>query len=216
MKYWRRISIFALEDNSQNKDTVHTNNGKSPEIDVGEKKYIRNAIKIHYIEAGEDNYIDIVFKYALPLYKPGDIISISEKIISLCQNRVVYKKDVKVSSLAMFLSKFVHTTPAGDHIGIPHKMQVAINLVGPTRIVTAALISAITRPFGIKGLFYKIAGKDTATIDGFESDFFQDYLNMAFLPPAEPDNVCNEIYQKLSLKISFETTPQVKKGNQLH
>ena len=38
------------------------NPGKNPVIAVGDKKYIRHAIKTHYVEVGKDNYIDIVNK----------------------------------------------------------------------------------------------------------------------------------------------------------
>ena len=86
--------------------------GKSVEIDVNGQKYLRHAVQTHYIELGE-NYIDIIKKYVSPIYEEGDIISISEKIISLCQKRVVYKKDMKVSSLAKFLSKFAMRSDAG-------------------------------------------------------------------------------------------------------
>ena len=189
-----------LEGNYLIKEIPYTNPGKCSEIIVGDKKYIRHAIKTHYIKVGEDNYIDIITKYAVPLYESEDILSISEKIISICQGRVVYRKDVKVSKLAIFLSKFVETTPAGDHVGIPHKMQVAIDLAGPFRIIVAAFVSAITRPFGIRGLFYSIAGSGIASIDGFETDFFEDYLDMAILPPLEPTKVCNEIHEKTGIK----------------
>ena len=58
--------------------------GKNVEIDVNGEKYLRHAIKTHYIQLGE-SYIDIIEKYVKPIYEEGDILSISEKIISLCQ-----------------------------------------------------------------------------------------------------------------------------------
>ena len=80
------------------------NSGRNVIIEVNNEKYLRHAIETHYIQIGE-SYIDIIEKYVKPIYKEGDIISISEKIISLCQKRIIYKKDVKVSKLAKFLSK---------------------------------------------------------------------------------------------------------------
>ena len=53
-------------------------------------KFNRYAIKTHFIQIGE-NYIDIIEKYIKPIYKQGDFISISEKIISLCQERVIVR-----------------------------------------------------------------------------------------------------------------------------
>ena len=40
--------------------------------------------------------------YKRQLYEEGDLLSISEKIIALCQKRVVYRKDMKISWLAKF------------------------------------------------------------------------------------------------------------------
>lgn len=65
-------------------------------MEVNGKRFNRYAIKTHFVQIGE-NYIDIIEKYIKPIYKAGDFISISEKIISLCQKRVIYKKDMKVS-----------------------------------------------------------------------------------------------------------------------
>lgn len=65
--------------------------GKNVEIEVNGEKFLRHAVQTHYIKLGE-SYIDIIEKYVKPIYEEDDIISISEKIISLCQKRVVYKK----------------------------------------------------------------------------------------------------------------------------
>ena len=54
-----------------------------------------------------------------PLYQEGDILSISEKIVALCQKRVVYKKDMRLSWLARFLSKFAMHSEAGIGVDSP-------------------------------------------------------------------------------------------------
>ena len=80
--------------------------GKNVEIEVNGEKFLRHAVETHYIQLGED-LIQIIEKYVKPIYEDEDIISISEKIVSLCQKRVVYKKDMKVGPLAKFLSKLI-------------------------------------------------------------------------------------------------------------
>ena len=85
---------------------LKANENKEISREVKGEKFNRYAIKTHFVQIGE-NYIDIIEKYVKPIYKEGDFISISEKIISLCQKRVIYKKDMKVSFLAKFLSKIV-------------------------------------------------------------------------------------------------------------
>ncbi|HEX3018182.1 MAG TPA: coenzyme F420-0:L-glutamate ligase [Caproicibacter sp.] len=167
---------------------------KNIEIIALNEKYNRYPIKTHYVQVGKDNYIDLVKKYVLPVYKEGDIVSISEKVVSICEGKVVYKKDVKVGAVARFLCKFVHgSVSVGLHLAIPEKMQVAIDQVGVPRILLAAFCAAVTRPFGRHGVFYKVAGRQAAGVDGFESDGFDDYLEMAILCPDNSDEVCEDI-----------------------
>lgn len=105
------------------------NKGKKVEIKVGENVYLRHAIKTRFIKREED-YIEIFREYVLPIYEKGDIVSVSEKIVSLCQNRVIERKDMKVSFWAKFLSKFAsHPKTAGIGVGESIKMQYAIDKV---------------------------------------------------------------------------------------
>ena len=71
------------------------NEGKSVEIEVNGQKYLRHAIKTRFIKQGE-SYIDVFKEYVQPIYQEGDIISSCEKIISLCQNRVIKREDIKI------------------------------------------------------------------------------------------------------------------------
>ena len=71
------------------------NEGKNVEITVNGVTYMCHAIKTHFVQQGED-YIEIFKKYVSPLYEEGDIVSSSEKIIALCQNRVVRRDELKI------------------------------------------------------------------------------------------------------------------------
>ena len=105
------------------------NKGKNIEIDVGGRIYLRHAIKTRFIKQGED-YIDIFKEYVLPIYKKGDIVSSSEKIISLCQNRIIKREDIKIGTCAKVLSKFAsHPKRTGVGVGETIKMQYAIDTV---------------------------------------------------------------------------------------
>ncbi len=173
--------------------------GKNVEIDVNGVKYLRHAVHTHYIELGE-SYIDIIEKYVKPIYEEGDMISISEKIISLCQKRVVYKKDMKVSGLAKFLSKFAMRSDAGVGVDNPYKMQFAINLCGKLKVIWAAIAGGICKLFGKKGVFYEIVGPEVSGLDGFYGHVFSDYSEFGIRIPENSTGVCNEIYGKLGIK----------------
>ena len=67
------------------------NEGKQVVIQVGDRKFARHAVHTHFVQIGE-SYLDLIEQYIKPIYQEGDILSSSEKIISLCQKRVVYKR----------------------------------------------------------------------------------------------------------------------------
>ena len=69
---------------------LKANDNKNLEIEVEGERFNQYAIQTHYVQIGE-NYIDIIEKYVEPVYQEGDFISISEKIISLCQKKPIYK-----------------------------------------------------------------------------------------------------------------------------
>lgn len=169
------------------------------DVTVEGKSYKRIAIQTHFVERGE-SYTELVKKYVAPLCKEGDLLSISEKIISMCQNHVVEMKDVKVGFWARFLSKFASSNNRGVAMDEPYKLQLAINLAGLPRILLAAICGAICKLFCIRGVFYKIAGHGIAGIDGFyKRSSFELYRTLALLGPQEPDRVCREIKEVLGI-----------------
>ncbi len=105
------------------------NEGKKVEITVGDNIYLRHAIKTRFINPN-DNYIDIIREYVSEIYETGDIISISEKIISICQNRIIRRETIKIGIWAKLLSKFANQSNKGGYgVGMPINMQYAINKV---------------------------------------------------------------------------------------
>lgn len=176
----------------------YINNNKAALITVNNKQYRRKAIKTHFVKQGE-SYINIMQTYALPEYQEGDFISISEKIIALCQNRVVKKEDLKVGFWAKTLSKFASRTSAGVGVGEALKMQYAINKVGLPKILYASIASALTKLFGKKGVFYEIVGQEVAGLDGFYNKVWDEYGEIGIEMPENPFGVCNEIKEKLGI-----------------
>ena len=157
----------------------------------------RYAVATHFVQRGED-YIEVLRRYISPLYKEGDIISMSEKVISMCQNNTVEMKDVKLGFWAKFLSKFAMKSSAGIGMNEPYKLQLAINMKGLPLVLWASFCSALGKLFGKRGIFYKIVGQDVAGIDGFYShSAFEIYHTLAVLNPREPEKVCTEIKEKL-------------------
>ena len=168
------------------------------------------TIKIHLVKtrfiATNDNLDKIIEKYVLARnVKKSDIVVLCQKIVSITQGKIIYRKNVKLGLWANFLSKFVLKTPYGFSVGNPLKMQVAINLAGLPRILFASICAGIGKILGIKGIFYKVAGHQISQIDGFYGKAFPEYNDMAMLGFSEKfgNNICDELRKKHNLSFAI-------------
>ena len=181
-------------------ETTQPNAGKNLEIEAGGAKWQRFPVKTHIIKSGDD-MVKVVEQYVKPLLQKGDMIFISEKIVAISQGRAFPIKDIKPSWLAKILVKFVHKSPYGIGLGSPWTMELAIKEAGAARILLAAFASAITKPFGMKGVFYKVVGKNINAIDGPCDYTLPPYNEYAKLGPAQPDKVASKISAALGCPV---------------
>lgn len=178
----------------------NANAGKQLTITVGNAQYQRIPIKTHVITK-DDDIIDVVEKYAAQLLQPDDILFISEKIVAISQGRAFPIADIQPSRLAKFLVKFVHKSPYGIGLGSPWTMELAIREAGIWRMLFAAFLSAITKPFGMRGIFYKVVGKNINAIDGPCDYTLAPYNKYAKLGPKDPDKVAKKIKEKFGCDV---------------
>jgi len=127
----------------------------------------------------------------------------SERMVAITQGRLIHESEIKASFLAKILIKFVKKWPNDPGFRNAKKMQVAINMIGMPRILLAALVSALTKPFGIRGLFYKICGHEVAEIDGFAKGTIPPYDQYAVLGPKNPAEVCEKLKQEFNLDFAI-------------
>ena len=162
-------------------------------------RYERYAVKTHFIGRGED-YVEVLRQYVLPLYQPGDVVTLGEKVISMCQGNIVSIDEVHVGFWAKFLSKFAYRSATGTGLSEPHKLQLTIDLKGLPLVLWASFCSAVGKVFGKRGVFFEILGRDIAGIDGFYPEsMFETYRTTAVLSSSEPEKVCTDIYEKLGI-----------------
>ncbi len=165
-------------------------------IKVGEKNYERIPIRTHVIK-DNDNIIEVVLKYAGPRLLENDILFISERVVAITQGRAFPIKDIHPGALAKFLVKFVHKSPYGIGLGSEWTMELAVREAGAARILFAAFCSAVTKPFGMRGVFYKVVGKNINAIDGPCSYTLAPYNEYAKLGPANPNKVARDIKSRI-------------------
>lgn len=191
--------MFGVLRNNKKIENKKTNNmlfsGEKNIIEINGEKWERLLLKTHFIQIS-DNFENIVERYVLPVASRKDIIIFCQKIVSIMQNRVVYKKDIKLGFWAKFLSKFVKKTSAGFSVGNPLKMQLAINLSGLPRILFASFIGFLFKIFGITGMFYRLAGNQISQIDGFYGEAYSQYADMGILGPKKCSLLCDSLKEK--------------------
>ena len=173
------------------------NTGKNLEITAAGTSYLRLPIKTRLIKPGDD-LITLLTEYAKPHLVPGDILFISEKVVCVCQNRIIRADEVQTSWLARFLAKHVR-----NHVGTPKfrgmghgtapAMQLLIEEAGYPRTLFAAAIASVTRPLGIKGAFYYLVGKQAKSIDCPMSWTIEEFKEYAKRAPFKPNQVAHDI-----------------------
>ena len=168
-------------------------------IDVGGQLYFRHPIHTHFVTEGE-NYLDLIRRYVLPIYRPGDLVAVSEKVIALCQGRLVREEELHPGLLARLLVPFVHRTPSGPGVGNLYKMQFAIEHCGARRVLWAALRAGLDRLRGVHGTFYRLTGREVAGLDGFYGNEIPEYAHIGIRIPEDPDGVCRDIFAATGVK----------------
>ncbi len=179
------------------------NNGKDLKKRYKDNYFFRYPVKTRVVRK-DDNLITIIEEYCDSFIKDGDVIGIAESVISVMQNRAYKFNEIKYGFFAKLLSRFVTQTSSGIGLGTPQTMQLAINEVGIIRVLFAAFVSFITKFFGIRGVFYRIAGDRARSIDGPTANTIPPYNEYATLLPKNPNKILKDLENYfISKKIRF-------------
>ena len=167
------------------------NAGKALTVQVEGSSFARIPIRTRVVMPGDD-LDEFIREYAADVVREGDLLFVTEKIVAITQGRSYLVEDIKPRKLAFFLSKYVTRTPHGIGLGMPETMEMALRECGPIRILFAAAVSAVTKLFGRKGDFYRIAGDKARAIDGPTSGTIPPYNKAVVLGPERPQGVARD------------------------
>ncbi|WP_347979113.1 coenzyme F420-0:L-glutamate ligase [Microbacterium sp. ProA8] len=168
------------------------NAGKALTVQVEGSSFARIPIRTRVVMPGDD-LDEFIREYAADVVREGDLLFVTEKIVAITQGRSYLVEDIKPRKLALFLSKYVTRTPHGIGLGMPETMEMALRECGTIRILFAAAVSAVTKLFGRKGDFYRIAGDKARAIDGPTSGTIPPYNKAVVLGPERPREVAQHI-----------------------
>lgn len=172
--------------------SVEANDGKALEVSVDGTDFLRIPIRTRVVMPG-DALDEIIREYAVGKTQPGDILFVTEKIVAIMQGRSYMMSEIRPRRLATFLSRYVTKTSFGIGLGIPETMEFALKEVGTPRILFAAAVSAVTKLFGRRGDFYRIAGEKARAIDGPTPGTIPPYNDAVVLGPERPHEVALEV-----------------------
>jgi len=176
------------------------NAGKSLTVEVDGVVFERLPIKTRLV-VREDDIVQVVSEYASRVVREGDILFVTEKIVGITQGRAFPIDEVAPRKLATFLSKYVTKTSHGIGLGMPETMEMALRECGTPRILFAAAVAAVTKAFGRRGDFYRVAGPKARAIDGPTKNTIPPYDSHVVLGPARPDGVARDIAEALGSKL---------------
>lgn len=151
--------------------------------------YQRGVVRTPWL--GRENVLADALVEHLPPLDEGDTVVVSEKVMALLLGRTVHLCEVKPGRLARFLARHVHPRNDSCGLSVPEKMQYVLDSVGVTRVLTATAAAALTRPYGLHGVFYRVAGPLARDLDGARPP----YEDRLFPPLPEPlaQQVCREL-----------------------
>ncbi|HET7582749.1 MAG TPA: F420-0--gamma-glutamyl ligase [Candidatus Limnocylindria bacterium] len=177
------------------------NEGRELHAAIDGVVYARQPVRTHLVTAADDA-VDVVRRYATGLGPDVALVAVSERMVAITEGRSHRMVDIRPGRLARLLVRFVTRPGYGIGLGTAETMQLAIDEVGAPRILLAAAVSAITKPFGVHGLFYRIAGPQAAAIDGPTSYTIPPYNEAATLGPKDPDAAARRLAAALDRPVA--------------
>jgi len=146
----------------------------------------------------DDDLVEVARVAMAPICRPTDTCFVAEKLVVLLSGRAVPAASLRPGRVARLLAPRVR--PYGDSLGlsIPAKMQYVVEHAGAVRVVLAAAAAAATRPLGVRGVFYRLAGSLARDLDGMRPPYLD-----TLLPPL-PAQVAVRWCERLASRLGAE------------
>jgi hypothetical protein len=173
------------------------NEGRELLASIDGSVYARHPVRTHLVTPDDPDAAEVVARYVGALDDDVALVAVSERMVAITQGRSYPMSEIRPGRLARLLVRYVTRPGYGIGLGTPQTMQLAIDEVGVPRILLAAAVSAVTKPFGMHGMFYRVAGPQAGAIDGPTSYTIPPYNQAATLGPRDPRGAARAIAAKL-------------------
>jgi hypothetical protein len=158
-----------------------------PEVPAG---LVAIPVRTPIVRPGDD-LPALVANAVRGIARSGDVIAVSETAVAIAQGEFVVAEHIRPSKLAYVLSR---RAGALATVSQPESLQLVIDEAGSWRVFYAAVMQALGRLVGKRGMFYEILGEAITAIDGYTGTM-PPYERAIVLAPREPDAVSERIAQ---------------------
>jgi F420-0:gamma-glutamyl ligase len=168
-------------------------------VKVADVEYLRLPLRTRWLNETDD--LVLALKESLKLARPGDTVGVSEKVVILLTGQTVDIKTVQPGRLARMLARHVRPRTDSRGLGVPEKMEYVLRTVGFRRILPATIGCALTRPLGMHGTFYRIAGPIARDVDGGRPPY--EHVLFPPLDPKAAQGICADLEQTLDIGVGI-------------
>ena len=164
----------------------------------GDNNFMTIAIKTEILGIF-DEPVKTISDYCKDIIKKGDVLIIGETPLAIMQGRYINPINLNYSIFAKLLCYFFHPTSS---LATACGMQILINNIGITRIIYALTIGMIFKIIGIKGIFYRLTGNESALIDDISGTTFP-YDKSIVMGPINTKRFCNDVSKILGVDVAI-------------
>ena len=168
-------------------------------VRVDERDYLRLPVRTRWLTTADELVLSL--KESLGVAQLGDTVAVSEKLVVLLTGRALDIETMRPGWLARRLAGHVRCRTDSKGLSVPEKMEYVIRTIGSKRVVTAAIAGAVTRPLGIRGTFYRLAGSVARDIDGGRPPY--EHLLFPPLDPSVAQQICLDLERALGIGVSI-------------
>ena len=146
-----------------------------------------------------DEPVAVLRRYAADLAQPGDVITLGETPLAVMQGRYRHPSEVEPGLVARLACRVFHPTSS---LATACGMQTLIDLVGPTRVISAWIGGLLLKLVGIPGGFYRLAGDQARLIDDITGTT-PPYDQTIVLGPDRSEAFCRDAAAALGLAVAI-------------
>ena len=146
-----------------------------------------------------DEPVAVLRRYAADLAQPGDVITLGETPLAVMQGRYRHPSEVEPGLVARLACRVFHPTSS---LATACGMQTLIDLVGPTRVISAWIGGLLLKLVGIPGGFYRLAGDQARLIDDITGTT-PPYDQTIVLGPDRSEAFCRDAAAALGVAVAI-------------